>query len=84
MGYFFFLATYPVVNFSVLGNNNQGSPTILLDDEGKEWARYQVDKRTPVLLSQMPDHLVKAFIAAEDRSFLSIVDFHGAVLFVLL
>lgn len=65
----FFLATYPVVNFSVLGNNNQGSPTILLDDEGKEWARYQVDKRTPVLLSQMPDHLMKAFIAAEDRSF---------------
>ncbi len=65
----FFLRTYPVVDFSILGNYNQGLPSILLDDEGKEWARFQLDKRMPVSLFQMPDHLIKSFIAAEDRSF---------------
>ncbi len=58
-----------VVDFSVLENYNPGKPSILLDDEGNEWARFELDKRELVNFDQFPKHLIDAFIASEDREF---------------
>lgn len=58
-------------DFSVLEHYDPGKPTILLDDEGIEWARFQLDRREPIALERMPKHLIDAFIAAEDWQFFS-------------
>jgi penicillin-binding protein 1A len=44
-------------------------PTILLDDEGNEWARFELDRRDPVCLNRLPVYVIQAFIAAEDHAF---------------
>ncbi|HEV2601136.1 MAG TPA: transglycosylase domain-containing protein [Candidatus Babeliales bacterium] len=69
LGAIFFLLHNNCINFSVLENYNPGAPTIILDDSGAEWTRFQLDKREPVPYDQMPTHLIQAFLAAEDRSF---------------
>ena len=71
LGLLFFLFRHPCVDFSVLARYNQGRPSILYDDQGKEWERFQLDKRDPVSIKVMPNHLLQAFIAAEDWSFFS-------------
>lgn len=58
-----------VVDFSILENYNPGKPSILLDDEGNEWARFALDKREFVSIHDMPKHVIQAFIAAEDHTF---------------
>lgn len=70
-GAFFFLTHIPWVDLSVLEHYKTGTPSVILDDEGKEWARFELDCRKPVPLSAMPDHLIKAFLAAEDHNFFS-------------
>lgn len=52
-----------------LYSSNQGS--IILDDEGVEFARFECDKRTPIPFEKIPQPLVQAFIAAEDHRFFS-------------
>jgi penicillin-binding protein 1A len=52
-------------------NDKSGTPSIILDDEGNEFARFQLDRRETVEISQIPDIAIKAFIAAEDHSFFS-------------
>jgi penicillin-binding protein 1A len=69
LGIMFNLSKNPYVDFSVLERYNPGRPSILLDDEGKEWARYEFDKRKPVQYDEIPKHLVHAFMASEDRDF---------------
>ncbi len=71
LGFLFFIFRYPCVDFSVLARYQQGKPSIVYDDQGKEWARFQLDRRDPVALKDMPQHLIQAFIAAEDWSFFS-------------
>jgi penicillin-binding protein 1A len=75
MGGALFLAHHPWVDFSVLAQYNPGKPSILLDDQGKEWARFQLDKRDPIKLSDVPKDVIHAFLAAEDRSFYQ----HGGI-----
>ncbi|MFA5075304.1 MAG: PBP1A family penicillin-binding protein [Candidatus Babeliales bacterium] len=48
---------------------NPGRPSIVLDKNGNEFFRFQLDKREPVDYSKLPDILIKAFLAAEDRNF---------------
>ncbi|OGB84501.1 hypothetical protein A3F66_00395 [candidate division TM6 bacterium RIFCSPHIGHO2_12_FULL_32_22] len=69
LGAFFWLINNKSVDFSVLENYNPGRPSILLDDEGIEWGRFELDRREPIKLSKMPQHLIHAFLAAEDRDF---------------
>jgi penicillin-binding protein 1A len=64
-----FIAHNKCIDFSALEQYDPGTPTILLDDEGNEWARFQLDRREPIAYAAMPDHLINAFIAAEDWSF---------------
>src|SRR5690242_6990402 len=70
-GALFFIFNYPWVDFSALEQQNPGLPTILLDNEGREWARFEWDRAQPVPFEQMPRHLINAFIAAEDWQFFS-------------
>ncbi len=74
-GGFFYLLHHKPIDFSILERYDSGTPTILLDDEGVEWARFQLEKREPITLQQMPPHLINAFIAAEDWSFFE----HGGI-----
>jgi len=71
LGFFFFFMHNRCIDFSVLEQYNPGCPSIVVDIEGKEWARFQLDRREPVKLSQMPPYLIQAFITAEDRDFFS-------------
>ncbi len=64
-----FLATHRWVDLSALERAPMGRPTILLDDIGTEWARFQLDKRDPIPLAIVPQHLIQAFIATEDHAF---------------
>lgn len=43
--------------------------SVLLDDEGIVWARFQLDQRNNISLTQIPHHVIHAFIATEDRQF---------------
>ncbi|MFA5998883.1 MAG: PBP1A family penicillin-binding protein [Candidatus Babeliales bacterium] len=64
----FFLHNH-TVDFSALQQDMRGKPSILLDEQGHEWGRFQSDKRKYVLLETMPEHLIQAFLVTEDRDF---------------
>ncbi len=68
-GSFFYFLNNNNINFSRLENYNPGRPSILLDDQGNEWARFELDRREPIQLFQMPKHLINAFLAVEDHQF---------------
>ncbi len=75
LGFFFvagtayFLCTNQWIDISVLEQYDPGKPTILLDDEGKEWARFELERREPIAFDQMPEQLIEAFLSAEDWHF---------------
>lgn len=69
LGSFFWMWTNHFVDFSVLENYDQGKPSVLIDDQGQVWAKFEMEKREPVKLSQVPKHTINAFVAAEDRDF---------------
>lgn len=69
LGVIFFIINHITVDFSPLAAYQAGKPSLLLDDEGNEWARFQLDRREPIVLNQMPPHLIQAFVAAEDWQF---------------
>lgn len=69
LGVFFYVLHNHCIDFSPLERYNSDKPTIVLDDEGQEWTRFQLDKREPVTLDQLPAHLIQAFLAAEDWDF---------------
>lgn len=66
LGVLFYVSEQPWVDFSVLEHYNPGKPSVLLDDEGNEWARFRFDKRDVIKLNQIPDKVIHAFLAAED------------------
>jgi penicillin-binding protein 1A len=70
-GALIFLLYHNGIDFSVLEHYNPGKPSIVLDDEGNEWARFQLDRREPIDITQMPQSLINAFLAAEDWHFFS-------------
>ncbi len=64
-----FIAHTTAIDFTVLEQYRSGNPTIVLDDMGTEWTRFQLDRREPIKLEVLPKHLINAFIAAEDWAF---------------
>lgn len=70
-GALFFVTHNHVIDFSILSHYNPTKPSFLLDDEGNEWAKFQLDRRDPVDGACIPQHLINAFIAAEDWNFFS-------------
>ncbi len=81
LGGLFFIAHNKVIDFSALEHYNPGNPSLLLDDEGREWARFELDRREPVAYDQIPQHLINAFVATEDWSFFnhSGISFKGII-----
>jgi len=71
LGALFFITTVPWVNLAVLEYYDPGSPTIILDMHGKEIGRFEIDRRAPVVLSDVPEPVINAFVAAEDHRFFS-------------
>ena len=68
-GALFFIIHNDTIDFSILSQYNAGRPSLLFDDEGNEWGRFQLDRRDPVDGARLPQHLINAFIAAEDWNF---------------
>ncbi len=68
-GALWYLCNGAVVDLTVLEQYDVGRPTVLLDDQGKEWARFAKDKRQPIAYAAMPTQLIQAFIAVEDWHF---------------
>lgn len=81
LGIIVFIGERVPVDFSLLEQYDPGTPSILLDDEGNEWGRFQLDRRNPIALNKMPQHLINAFIAAEDWQFFkhSGISFKGII-----
>lgn len=69
LGAGFYIFNNYSVDFSPLAHYNPGHPSILLDDQGNEWGRFQLDRREPICLDAMPLHVRHAFLAAEDWDF---------------
>jgi len=68
-GAFLFVVHNRCIDFSALEQYDPGKPSILLDDQGNEWARFQLDRRKPIAYKDIPVHLAHAFLAIEDRAF---------------
>ncbi len=75
LGGLLFLIHAPWVSLTLLEHQDVGRASILLDNEGNEWGRFQVDRRKPISLHAVPQHVIHAFIATEDRDFFS----HGGI-----
>jgi penicillin-binding protein 1A len=57
------------VDFSALDAYKTAQSSVVLDEDGEVISRFELDKCAPVLYDQLPDVLVKAFVAAEDHTF---------------
>ncbi len=69
VGIFYFLYTQVSIDLSVLDHHEHVRPTIVLDDQGREWARFAKIKRASVAYALFPQHLIDAFVAVEDWNF---------------
>jgi penicillin-binding protein 1A len=69
LGALFFVVHNHNIDFSILAHYRPGAASIILDDQGNEWARFQLDKREPIKLENIPQHLIDAFTSAEDWEF---------------
>ena len=58
-----------VIDFAVLADYNPSKASVVLDDEGKVLCRFELDRREFIALSEIPQHVQQAFIAAEDHDF---------------
>ncbi|MBX9831239.1 PBP1A family penicillin-binding protein [Candidatus Babeliales bacterium] len=65
---FFFLENH-WVDCSLLEQEAKACPSVVLDDQGNELARFELDRRELISYPQIPDVVVKAFVAAEDHQF---------------
>ncbi|HSC25245.1 MAG TPA: transglycosylase domain-containing protein [Candidatus Babeliales bacterium] len=68
-GAIFFIIHNYTIDFSILTRHDSACPSLLLDDEGNEWGRFQLDRRDPIDGVCLPEHVINAFIAAEDWDF---------------
>jgi membrane carboxypeptidase/penicillin-binding protein len=58
-----------IVDLSKIIHIDTAKPSILLDDEGHEWAHFGLDRGKPVNYSAIPSSIINAFLATEDRQF---------------
>lgn len=69
IGALFYLFEKEWVDFSTLGYYSNAKPSVVLDEDGREIGRFELDRRDPITYDKMPDILIKAFVAAEDHRF---------------
>jgi 1A family penicillin-binding protein len=68
-GALFFVIHNHTIDFSILAQYDSARPSILYDDQGNVWGKFQLDRRDPVDGARLPQHVINAFIAAEDWHF---------------
>lgn len=68
IGALFYCINYHRVDFSILYQHHT-IPSLLVDDEGVIWGRFQLHKKDPIDNIDLPLHVINAFIAAEDWDF---------------
>lgn len=64
-----FVLHHSCIDLSLLEHYEPGRPTQLLDDEGRVWAQFALDRRKVITSHEVPMHLIHAFLAAEDWQF---------------
>jgi len=69
LGALFYLSEKDWVDLSTLDYLTKAKPSIIIDEEGREIARFELDRRDPISYDKIPPILIKAFIAAEDHDF---------------
>ena len=68
-GSLFFVVHNHTIDFSILAQYDSARPSMLYDDQGNVWGKFQLDRRDPVDGARLPQHVINAFIAAEDWHF---------------
>ncbi len=68
-GIVFFLLEYGAYDFSMLSYDTRGAPTVVYDENGIEIARFHKDIRSDATYTHIPEHVISAFLAAEDHTF---------------
>lgn len=68
-GTFFWLSTHEWLDLTADHQEYQSYPSVVLDDQGQELFRFALNRRTPIIFKDIPDHVIKAFIATEDHAF---------------
>lgn len=63
------------VDFATVASVNNGTPSRVLDDEGKVICTFAVRQHVPVTFDQVPPIVWQAFLAVEDRQFFEHVGF---------
>src|SRR3989344_6282798 len=71
VGGVFFLIPHNWIDVSALEQYDPGRQTIVLDAQGNEWTRFALDRREPIALNKLPNHVIEAFLSAEDWQFFS-------------
>jgi penicillin-binding protein 1A len=69
LGGIFALVHNKIIDLSVLEHYSSGKPSLLLDDAGQVWGTFELEKHEDVLFHELPQHLIQAFVAAEDHNF---------------
>ena len=69
LGMMWYAMYHPILDMTQIDTQVIKKPSLVLDMHGKEIARFQVDSREFVSITQIPEHVIKAFVAAEDWNF---------------
>ncbi len=70
-GSFVYLVNHDLGSIGIQRSYEYHKPSIVLDSEEKEFARFELDRRSYTTFDQIPKILVQAFVAAEDHAFFS-------------
>ena len=65
--YFYLSQDLPKINS--LGDYQPATVSYVFSDDGRKIGEFYNERRIVILLSEMPDHLINAFVAAEDSRF---------------
>lgn len=69
LGGFWCLFEKDWADFSSLNWCSHAQPSIILDEEGNEFARFALDRRKTIEYNKLPKVLIHAFLATEDVAF---------------
>ena len=69
LGMVWYALEHPILDMTQADVQFNKKPSVVLDTQGNEIAHFAVDCREFVSISRVPEHVVKAFVAAEDWNF---------------
>ncbi len=69
LGMVWYALQHPILTMNHVHVQLTKKPSLVFDRNGHEIARFQLDSREFVSITRVPEHVIKAFIAAEDWNF---------------